>query len=414
MPTKKLTELFVERVKRPASGRVEYFDAAFGGLALRVSKHGHKSWSLHYRMNGRLRRLTLGNYPAIVPAAARREAQRALDRVRAGADPADEKKARREKFEADTFGTVAEDYLTRHLLKNNAHSTYVEAKRDLEKDALPRWRDRPIASISRREVLDLIDRIAGRGAEIQANRTLARLRALFNWAITKDRLTESPVSRIKPPTKERTRDRVLTDAELRWMWIACEEIGWPFGPLTKLLALTGQRRDEVASMEWNELNFERRAWTMPGQKTKNNRGHEIQLSDAALNVLNSIPQLAKELIFTTTGQTAVSGFSRAKERLDAAMVAAKREELGAKCDPVPPWRLHDLRRTAATGMARLNFPPHVVDKVLNHLSGTIRGVAAVYNRFEYIEERRAALEAWGKLVQSLVTPAPANVIALRG
>jgi integrase len=153
---------------------------------------------------------------------------------------------------------------------------------------------------------------------------------------------------------------------------------------------------------------------MPGQKTKNNRGHEIQLSDAALNVLNSIPQLAKELIFTTTGQTAVSGFSRAKERLDAAMVAAKREELGAKCDPVPPWRLHDLRRTAATGMARLNFPPHVVDKVLNHLSGTIRGVAAVYNRFEYIEERRAALEAWGKLVQSLVTPAPANVIALRG
>jgi integrase len=207
---------------------------------------------------------------------------------------------------------------------------------------------------------------------------------------------------------------VLSDDELRWTWAACDEIGWPFGPLVKLLALTGQRRDEVASVEWAELDLKSRTWRMPREKAKNDRGHEIQLSDAALEVLNSIPSLGSDLIFTTTGETSVSGFSRAKERLDAAMFAAKREELGAKCASIPPWRLHDLRRTAATGMARLNFPPHVVDKVLNHVSGTIRGVAAVYNRFEYLEERRAALEAWGRHVGRLISPAPANVVVLRG
>ena len=211
MPTKKLTDLFVERVKPSGHGRVEYFDAAFGGLALRVTANGHKSWSLHYRMGGRLRRLTIGTHPAIKPAQARLEAQQALDRMRAGTDPAEEKRARRDRRlpEAGTFGAVAEDYLTRHMAKNNAPSTYAEARRDLEKHALPRWRNRPIATITRRDALDLIDGIAARGAEIQANRTLTRLRALFNWAIEKDRLAESPVARMKLPTKERPRDRVL-------------------------------------------------------------------------------------------------------------------------------------------------------------------------------------------------------------
>src|SRR5262249_2257064 len=137
---------------------------------------------------------------------------------------------------------------------------YKEARRDLQKHALPRWRNRPISGISRRDVLDLIDAIAARGAEIQANRTLTRLRALFNWAIDKDRLAESPVARVKLPTKERPRDRVLSDDELRWLWQACAAIGWPFGPLVKLLLLTAQRRDEVASLEWQELNLEKRSW----------------------------------------------------------------------------------------------------------------------------------------------------------
>jgi integrase len=419
LPTRKLTDLFAERVKPPERGRLEYFDASFGGLALRVTAKGRKSWSLHYRIDGRLRRYTLGNFPAIKPAQARREASDILDRVRAGIDPTVEKRERRyaRPPEADTFGAVVEDYLAKHLAKNAVTTTYIEARRILEKDALPRWRDRPIASITRRDVLELIDAIGARGAEIGANRMLARLRALWNWAIEKDRAPQSPLSRMKAPTKERPRDRVLSDDELRWLWGACGLVGAPFGPLIKLLVLTGQRRDEVASLEWSEFDLKRRLWTMPREKAKNNRAHEIHLSDAAMEVLQSIPRLDAALVFTTTGTRPVSGFSKARGRIDAAMIKARRRSLGLPEDlrvEIEPWTLHDLRRTAATGMARLNIPPHVVDKVLNHVSGTIRGVAAVYNRFEYLDERRAALAAWRRYVKNLVAPAPVNVVSLRG
>jgi integrase len=413
MSTRKLTDLFVERVKSPARGRVEYFDASFPGLALRVTDTGHKSWCAFYRFGGRLRRFTIGPYPPIKPVQARREAQEALERVRDGIDPADQKRARRGLPDpaTDTFALVAADYLARYAKPNQRESTYLQTKRDIEFDALPAWRNRPIASISRRDVLDLIDRIIARGAPVQANRTLMRLRALFNWAIEKDRLTASPIARMKLPTEEQSRDRVLGDDELRWLWQACNVVGWPFGPLTRLLLLTAQRRDEAASMTWGEVDFDKRVWIIPRERAKNDRGHEVQLSDAAVAVLRSLPRIGDRLVFTTTGENHVSGFSRAKRRLDAAMLEAKGAELGdGKDDAIPNWTLHDLRRTAATGMARLNFPPHVVDKILNHASGTIKGVAAVYNRFAYLEERRAALEAWGRYVDNLVAPAPANVV----
>jgi integrase len=416
MPTRKLTDLFVERAKPPARGRIEYFDAAFPGLALRITENGGKSWCAFYRFSGRLRRFTIGRYPAIKPAQARKEAAAALQRVREGFDPAEEKRARRDlqSPDADSFSAMAYDYLDRHLAKNNAASTYQEAKRDLEHDALPRWGKRPVASISRRDVIDLVDGIIARGAEVQANRTLARLRALFNWAIEKDRVSVSPVARMKLPTKEVARDRVLSDDELRWFWAGCDEIDWPFGPLAKLLLLTLQRRDEVAGMEWPELNLAQRTWTIPREKAKNKRAHEVHLSEAALAVLRSLPRVGDGLVFTTTGETAVSGFSRAKRRLNTAMLATKRAELGwRKGDAIPRWILHDLRRTGATGMARLGLPPHVVDKVLNHVSGTIRGVAAVYNRFEYLDERRAALDGWARHIGNIVEPVDTNVVELR-
>jgi integrase len=412
MPVRKLTDLFAERVQLPALGRIEYFDATFGGLSLRVTAQGNKSWSLFYRLGGRLRRLTLGQFPAIKPAQARREAGAALERVRLGIDPAEEKRDRRLASEADTFGRALEDYLA-YARRHWAASTFKEIKRVLEREPLQAWRERPLSSISRGDVVRLLDAIVAAGAEIGANRTLAYLRALFNWAVKRGRLPSSPVSGVDAPTKERTRDRVLSDDELRWLWCACERIDWPFGPLIKLLLLTGQRRDEVARLEWREIDLGERLWTLPREKAKNNRAHEIHLSNAAIGVLNSIPRV-EALVFTSTGSTPVSGFSRAKLRVDAAMLAAKREELGEHCEPIPNWVLHDLRRTTTTGLARLGFPPHVVDKILNHVSGTIRGVAAVYNRFEYFEERRAALEAWGRYVENLLAARPANVIALRG
>jgi integrase len=412
MPTKKLTDLFVERVKPPPRGRIEYFDAAFGGLALRVTDRGHKSWSLHYRIAGRLRRLTIGSYPAIKPAEARRDASRALDRVRHGFDPAEEKRARQLAAPHQNVAEVVRVYLDR-LQRNAAPNTYRVTKHTFERDVLPVWQKRSIESITRADVHRVVDAILARKADVHANRVLARLRAFFNWAVERGHLSASPVAGMKSPTKERPRDRVLSDDELRWLWRATEIVEWPFGPLVKLLLLTAQRRDEVACMEWPDVDFERRNWTQPREKTKNDRAHEVHLSAAAMGALNSIRRIGEGFIFTSNGTAPVSGFSHAKVRLDAAMLKAKREELGDKCEAIPHWILHDLRRTAATGMARLNFPPHVVDKVLNHVSGTIRGVAAIYNRFEYLEERRAALEAWGRYVESVIAPsAAANVVTL--
>jgi integrase len=420
VPKKKLTDLFVERAPAPVGGRVEYFDASFPGLALRVTATGRKSWSLFYRLNGRLRRFTLGPYPIIKPGQARREAMNALERVRQGIDPAEEKKARRDKHspETETFEALVQDYIERHVKKNSALATYQEAKRDLEYNVLPKWRNRPIAGISRRDAIDLIDGLVARGVEIQANRTLARLRALFNWAIEKDRVSASPVARIKPPTKERARDRALTDDEIRWFWQACDEIGWPFGPIFKLLLLTAQRRDEVGGMKWTEIDLDKRTWTLPRHRAKSDRGHEVHLSDAAIEVLGSLPKIfhgnERDFVFTVTGTTAVSGFGNAKRRLDLKMAVARRQSLRLSEQPqISDWRLHDLRRTAATGMARLKIAPYVVDKVLNHSGGTIRGVAAVYNRFEYLEERRTALDAWGRYVTGLVSPSPTNIVKLR-
>jgi integrase len=297
---------------------------------------------------------------------------------------------------------------------------------------IPAWGDKPIAGIAKRDVEALLDTIADRGAEVQANRTLARLRTLFNWAVEKDHLTASPVVRMKPRVKEHPRDRALSDDEIRWFWQACEEIGQPFGPLFQLLLLTAQRRDEVGTLEWPEIDLEKRLWSIGRHKAKNDRAHDVHLSELAVEIISALPKKAHvSLVFTTTDTTPVSGFSRAKENLDAAMRRARRRSLGlpendeaylkalalprGKKPPeeVAEWILHDLRRTAATGMARLNIPPHVVDKVLNHVSGTIRGVAAVYNRFGYVEERKAALEAWGRYVAGLVRPAANNVVEMR-
>jgi integrase len=260
----------------------------------------------------------------------------------------------------------------------------------------------------KRDVIALVDKKVAAGAEVQANHILARLRTLFGWTVEKDRIASNPCNGLRPPTKEKARDRVLTDEEIRIFWAATDEIGWPFGPLFKLLLLTAQRRDEVATMEWSEINLDTDLWSIPRQKAKNDLGHDVQLSRKAVAILRALPRIEGGLVFSTNGRTPVSGFSRAKERLDAMMAKAAGREIG-------PWILHDLRRTAATGMAGLRILPHVVDRILNHTSGTIRGVAKVYNRFEYADERRKALEAWGHAVDAIVgdSAASSNVVSIR-
>ena len=319
MPTKKLTDLFVERIKAPASGRVEYFDASFGGLALRVTERGHKSWSLCYRFGGRLRRLTIGDARAIKPAQARREASLALERVRQGVDPAVEKKLHRlaPPPGTDTFAIVLNDYLKRYALPNTAPGTYKETRRALQPRRPTRVGQPPISTITRTHAISLIDGIAASGATVQANGTLARLRHFFNWAVERGRLSTSPIAGMKPPTRERARDRTLSDDEIRWFLRACETIGWPFGPLAKLLLLTAQRRDEVGGIEWPEIDFGKKVWVIPRQRAKNDRAHEVHLSDTAVQVLRTLPRVGNGPVFTTNGRP-VSGFSQGKNRLDAA------------------------------------------------------------------------------------------------
>jgi integrase len=262
-------------------------------------------------------------------------------------------------------------------------------------------------------VRDLLDRIVDEGKPYAANRLHALLRVAFGWFVDRDIVPVSPVV-TKAPAKEESRDRVLGDDEIRWLWSAADAVGWPFGPMAKLLLVTAQRREEVSSAEWSEFNLEGISpeWTIPRQRTKNGVANSIGLPPLAVEILRGLPQVKDEegrarFVLSTTGSTPISGFAKAKAQLDAAMAAlAQREARENGKDPahvvIPAWRFHDLRRTAASGMAAHGIAPHLIERVLNHRSGTIKGVAAVYNRFQYQEECRQALAVWAAKIASVV------------
>lgn len=440
MPARKLTDLFVERVKPTPGKRVEYFDASFGGLALRVTENGHKSWALFYRIHGRQRRLTIGAYPAIKPADARKKAAEALDQVGQGADPAAAKAAARDNPlpAIEIFDELWLDYLRIYAKKNMKPRGLYVLQKTIEADVLPKLGKLPLTgenAIKKRNVLEVVNGVLARGADVHANRVFSKMQSIFNWAISQDRLVTSPMVGMVKPTVEEERERVLTDDELCWFWAACAEIGWPFGPIFRLLLLTAQRRSEVGECARSEMNLGKAIWSIPPERTKNGLSHEVHLSTGTLRIIADLPKANHDLLFTVTGETAVSGYSRAKDRLDVAMLKMRRRELDLPEDDetlrvaleipdgkplpveIPPWTLHDLRRTATTRMAKLKVPPHIVDKILNHSSGTIRGVAKIYNREQYLEERAEALELWSDRLLSLVGAASAvvasNVVGLR-
>ena len=240
------------------------------------------------------------------------------------------------------------------------------------------------------------------GAAVQAGKMLTRLRTFFGWAAANDFVTADPTAGVRRPAKEAQRDRVLDDDEIVAFWTTAGKLGNPFSHLFRLMLLTAQRESEVAGMCWLELDLGGQTWTIPGSRAKNGKPHIVHLSELAVEVIEAVPRVVgQDLLFSGSGKTPVSGFSRAKGRLDASM------------DVDAPWVLHDLRRTATTGMARLGIAPHVADKVLNHTAGTIRGVAAVYNRFEYLDERKTALDAWGHYIERLIGRDPQNVVPIR-
>jgi integrase len=286
--------------------------------------------------------------------------------------------------DADLFDQVFEEWLKRDQGKNRRRRTVELA---LRKYACPAFKGMKVDGIRRADVIRLLDKIADNGAPIQANRVLAYLRRLFNWCIERDLITGSPVSGLKAPAREHSRDRVLSHQELQAIWVGAEQMGYPFGPMTNFLILTGQRLNEVATAPWSEFDLDKAIWKLPGSRTKNGRAHIVHLSPSSIEIISQLPKInGSDWLFTTTGTTPVSGFSKAKKRLDS---------LSGTSD----WTFHDLRRSFATHVTEaLGCSPVVVDKILNHVSGSVKGVAAIYQRGEYLEERKATLEKWNAFI----------------
>ena len=415
MPSIRLTKLAVDKLAAPQSGRTIFWDRHLPGFGLRVTAKGTKSWVAMYRVHGKSVMETLGTVARVSTIEeARSRARASMAKAEAGGNPVAEKKVETAR---QTANTVVARYLA-HCDRTLKPKTAREWRRIFEHDVLPQWGERPLADIDKGDVLALVNDKAGRrerkrkgadadGAVVQAGKMLTRLRTFFGWATANDLVQADPTAGVRRPAKEAVRDRVLSDDELRLFWNATGQLGNPFAPLFRLMLLTAQREGEVAGLRWSELDLTTQAWTIPGIRTKNRKPHIVPLSSAAFEIIDAVPRVdGQDLLFSHTGVTPSSGFSRAKRRLDALMTTDNERS------EIEPWVLHDLRRTATTGMARLGVAPHVADRVLNHTAGTIRGVAAVYNRFEYLDERKAALETWGRFVESLVRPMPANVIPM--
>ena len=367
------------------------------GLVLRVSPSGRRSWVVTARRPGHRNssRFTIGDHRDMTLTEARDAALAFKAKLRNGGDPVAEKRKRRAEAAAkattdpDTVRSASVRFLE-HCRKKNR--TANEQERVMTLDVLPHWGDRQLSDIRRRDVLALLDRKA-KTSPTMANRLLALVRRFFNWAIEVDLLDANPASGVKPPQKEQSRDRVLSDEELKAVWNAADGQGWPFGPITQLLILTAQRRDEIVSMRRSEIDANEKMWTIPGARAKNGREHRVPLSDMALATIEQLPVInGSDFVFPSSRNPKdkpVSGLSKAKQKIDAA-------------SDVYEWRFHDLRRTVASGMARHGIAPHVVEKILNHVSGTLSGVAGVFNRFGYDDEKRHALDAWAAHMESVV------------
>jgi integrase len=398
LPTTTLTAASVERLKPPSTGQVEYYDRRLPSFGLRLSYHGTKSWFVMTRLDGKLIRVTLGKHPVLSLGEARDEARRVANLAAAGKDPrqirANAKQKRRED-RRNTFDACAEEFLQKHVERHLRPSTQREYRRILNGGDTRVWRGRPISQITKHDVMDVIEEIDGRGSPGAAKRALAYLRKFFNWCAERDIVVMPPTDRIRTPHPEVSRDRVLAEEELRYLLPAIEAEQSVFGPLLQILLLTGQRRAEVAGMLWTELvnlEDERALWELPGDRTKNKYRHLVPLAPLACNLLLGLPRVS-ELVFTTTGDTPVSGFGKLKARLDVRINEMRRSD---RLEAMRPWTLHDLRRTMVTVMnERLSIAPHVVEAVVNHISGGAKaGVAGVYNRALYLDDRRVALGKW--------------------
>lgn len=394
MPSARITKRAVDLLE-PVSTDLFLWDDVLRGFGLRLTPKGARSYVLQYRMGGReapTRRYTIGTHGSPwTPETARKEAERILIMVRQGTDPVDHKKEQRRQAVDLAFASYVESFSRLYLQKRWKDWKLGEGV--LRREVVPALRNKPLPRIKRSDLTPIWDELQDRPAV--ARLTHATLRKLFRWAVSRGDIERSPMEGLPAPAPVAARDRVLSDEELRLLWAATDQLGSPFGPLFKLLVLTGQRREEVAGVDWSELDRDHALWTLPGYRTKNAKPQLVPLAPAAIGVLDALAGSAEwpkqGYLFSTTGKTPVSGFSKAKRRLDELMESRLESRFS-------PWRAHDIRRTVATGLQRLGVRFEVTEAVLNHVSGSRSGVAGVYQRYDWADEKRAALVAWGTTI----------------
>ena len=384
-----LTDTKIAALKPPAAGQEEHADHKVTGLRLRVGAGGKKSWIVRRRVGAKVINKKLGSYPPMGLASARTAAEALLEALaRDGTSEAVDR----------TFGAVASHWIEKVAKAKN--DSWKQQDRQLESHVLPAWRDRKIVEIRRADVRELIDGLEG---VVLPNRVLALIRTIFRYAMSRDWIEASPVEGIKKPSEEKERDRVLDMPEVAAIWRAAELAGYPFGKFLQVLILTGQRRTEVAGMRWGDVDLDEGLWTLRAADTKSDRKHLVPLSPAVVGILIDVPRFG-EYVFSTDGKTHIANFAKGKAKLDSF--------IAAKGSPLEAWRLHDLRRTAATHMVRLGVPEVIVGRVLNHATTGV--TAKVYALHSYVPEKRNALDRWAaELARAIGAKRSGNVIKLR-
>lgn len=391
------------------------WDKRLPGFGVKITPKGSRVYLYQYRMGGRgskVRRYTIGKHGPLTPEAARKEAQRLSLLVAQGEDPQGNK-VQRQRISVELAFPAYLDHFVEHCLKVDWKASAGEVEAMLRTYALPVLKSKALPDITRADVSAVLRPLRTKPAS--HSKLFAILRRLFRWAISEgDLTTGSPMADMEAPPPPPSRKRVLKDWELRLVWGAAEGLGYPFGPMVRLLILTGQRRNEVSGMPWKELDHRERLWSLPAERAKNGEATNVPLSPGTMDELGGIAKSKGKTdwprtgyVFTTTGKSPVSGYSRAKSRLDKLVAEANN---GRALDD---WTLHDLRRTLATGMQRLGVRFEVTEAILNHKSGSRSGVAGVYQLHEWAEEKRSALDAWAQHVVALGSAADeTNVVHL--
>jgi integrase len=422
MARKALTKLLIEKAPLDHARARDVFlwDSRVPGFGVRIYPTGKRMYVFQYRTKGRQqRRIAIGLHGPFTVERAREAAADLYEAVRKGRDPVQEQKtaARRTR---DNIEAVTEDFIQRYLVGKGRAKSYIEdARATFANHVLPRWRGRDIKTITRRDVIGLLDAISDAGKPIAANRTLAAIRKLFNWALQRGIIDASPVALVEMPGAERKRERTLAPDEIRAVWSAAGELGYPFGHFFRMALTTGQRREEVAQMRPADIDEGERIWILSSEMTKAGRTHVVPLSTLALAVLGEAKEGTRNLlaqpedaepatyVFTTRGDRPISGYSKAKARLDRAVTAARSE---AGLPELEPWTIHDLRRTVGTGLGKLGVTRFIIARVLNHAD---RSVTGIYDRHEYVAEKRNALDAWANYLGNQIAPAGANIVPMR-